>query len=125
MASGRMFLIGKSKADSSAILRSGRGRLGQRHSSIIKGKRRSCLSQYGHRDRTRGRLRQRHCFEHGFPLIRSLRGSAQRSTSVLFSFVLSFDCGRIIHHPTIKNELRLPLELSKPQQRKVAESESR
>ena len=91
----------------------------------IKGKRRSCLSQYGHRDRTRGRLRQRHCFEHGFPLIRSLRGSAQRSTSVLFSFVLSFDCGRIIHHPTIKNELRLPLELSKPQQRKVAESESR
>ena len=89
MASGRMFLIGKSKADSSAILRSGRGRLGQRHSSIIKGKRRSCLSQYGHRDRTRGRLRQRHCFEHGFPLIRSLRASAQRLTSLLFSFVLS------------------------------------
>jgi hypothetical protein len=27
--------------------------------------------------------------EHGFPLIRSLRASAQRSTSVLFSFVLS------------------------------------
>jgi len=34
-------------------------------------------------------LRQRHGFEHGFPLIRSLRASAQRSTSVLFSFVLS------------------------------------
>jgi hypothetical protein len=33
-------------------------------------------------------LRQRHGFEHGFPLIRSLRASAQRSTSVLFSFVL-------------------------------------
>jgi hypothetical protein len=34
-------------------------------------------------------LRQRHGYEHGFPLIRSLRASAQRSTSVLFSFVLS------------------------------------
>jgi hypothetical protein len=34
-------------------------------------------------------LRQRHAFERGFPLIRSLRASAQRSTSVLFSFVLS------------------------------------
>jgi hypothetical protein len=34
-------------------------------------------------------LRQRHGFEHRFPLIRSLRASAQRSTSVLFSFVLS------------------------------------
>jgi hypothetical protein len=41
-------------------------------------------------------LRQRHDFEHGFPLIRSLRASAQRSTSVLFSFVLSVDCGRTI-----------------------------
>jgi hypothetical protein len=29
-----------------------------------------------------------HDYEHGFPLIRSLRASAQRSTSVLFSFVL-------------------------------------
>jgi hypothetical protein len=34
-------------------------------------------------------LRQRHGFEHGFPLIRSPRASAQRSTSVLLSFVLS------------------------------------
>jgi hypothetical protein len=34
-------------------------------------------------------LRQRPGFEHGFPLIRSLRASAPRSTSVLFSFVLS------------------------------------
>jgi hypothetical protein len=33
-------------------------------------------------------LRQRHGFEHGFPLIRSLRASAPRSTSALFSFVL-------------------------------------
>jgi hypothetical protein len=34
-------------------------------------------------------LRQRHGFEHGFPLIRSLRASARLSTLVLFSFVLS------------------------------------
>jgi hypothetical protein len=34
-------------------------------------------------------LRQRHGFQHGFPLIRSLRASAQRSTSVLFSFCSS------------------------------------
>jgi hypothetical protein len=34
-------------------------------------------------------LRQRYGYEHGFPLIRSLRASAQRSTSVLSSFVLS------------------------------------
>jgi hypothetical protein len=34
-------------------------------------------------------LRHRHGFEHGFPLIRSLRASARRSTSELFSFVLS------------------------------------
>jgi len=34
-------------------------------------------------------LRHRHGFGHGFPLIRSLRASAQPSTSVLFSFVLS------------------------------------
>jgi len=50
-------------------------------------------------------LGQRHGFEHGFPLIRSLRASAPRSTSVLFSFVVSllivagqaaehqYDCG--------------------------------
>jgi hypothetical protein len=66
-----------------------------------------------------------HGFDHGFPLIRSLRGSAQRSTSVLFSFVAFFHCGRIIHRPTIKNELRTPLELGKRQQQKVAEPESR
>jgi hypothetical protein len=29
----------------------------------------------------------------------------QRSTSVLFSFSAFLDCGRIVHHPAIKNEL--------------------
>jgi hypothetical protein len=43
-------------------------------------------------------------FERRFPLIRSLRASVQWSTSVLFSFGLSFVCGRIIHHPAIKND---------------------
>jgi len=42
---------------------------------IVKGKRIPCPP---HHDR-----------EHAFPLIRSLRASAQRSTSVLFSFVFS------------------------------------
>jgi hypothetical protein len=51
------------------------GRLRQRHGLIVKGKR---ISRPPHHD-----------YEHGFPLIRSLRASAQRSTSVLFSFVLS------------------------------------
>jgi hypothetical protein len=49
-------------------------------------------------------LGESHGFDHGFPLIRSLRASAQRSASVLFSFVLSFDYGRISHHPAIKND---------------------
>jgi len=50
--------------------------LRQRHDGlIVKGKRISCPPH--------------HDYEHGFPLIRSLRASAQRSTSVLFSFVLS------------------------------------
>jgi len=49
-------------------------------------------------------LGERHGFEHGFPLIRSLRVSVQWSTSVLFSFVRSFDCGRIIRHPPIEND---------------------
>src|SRR5436190_21989267 len=58
---------------------------------IIKGTRISCPPQYGHRGpqgvpRTLG---EKHGFEHGFPLIRSLRASAQRLTSVLFSFVHS------------------------------------
>jgi hypothetical protein len=53
-------------------------------------------------------LRQRDGVEHRFPWIRSLRASLQGSTSVLFSFVLSFGSGRIIHHPAIKNESWLP-----------------
>ena len=63
----------------------------QRHGLIVKGKRISCPPRYRYRDPAKraGRLRQRHGFEHGCPLIRSLRASAQRSTSVLFSFVLS------------------------------------
>jgi hypothetical protein len=57
----------------------------------VKGKRISCPPQYGHRgpQGVPRRLGESHCFEHGFPLIRSLRASTQRSTSVLFSFVLS------------------------------------
>ena len=82
----------------------------QRQGLIIKGKRRSCPPQYGHQDphwvprRLRLRQRQRRGSEHGFPLIRSLRASVPRSTSVLLSFVRSFDCGRIIYHPAIKND---------------------
>jgi hypothetical protein len=58
---------------------------------IVKGKRISCPPQYGHRgpQGVPRRLEERHGFEHGFPLIRTLRASAQRSTSVLFSFMLS------------------------------------
>jgi hypothetical protein len=48
--------------------------LRQRHELMVKGKRISCPPH--------------HDYEHGFPWIRSLRASAQRSTSVLFSFVL-------------------------------------
>jgi hypothetical protein len=51
------------------------GRLRQRQGLIVKGKRISCPPH--------------HDYEHGFPLIRSLQASAQRSTSVLFSFVFS------------------------------------
>jgi hypothetical protein len=56
--------------------------------SFIKGKRISYRPQSSHRDPARG-LRQRLGFEHGFPLIRSLRASTQEATSVLFSFLLS------------------------------------
>jgi len=55
-------------------------------------------------------LGESHCFDLDFPLIRSLRASAQRSASVLFSFALSFDCGGIIHHPAIKNDSGAILE---------------
>jgi hypothetical protein len=42
--------------------------------------------------------------EHRFSLIRSLRASDQGSTSVSFSFVVSFDYSRIIAHPAIEND---------------------
>ena len=46
-----------------------------------------------------------HDYEHGFPLIRSLRASTQRSTSVLFSFVLSLlIVAGSFCHPAIKND---------------------
>jgi hypothetical protein len=65
--------------------------LRQRQGLIVKGKR---ISRPPHHD-----------YEHGFPLIRSLRASAQRSTSVLFSFVLFLvDHGRIICHPAIQKQ---------------------
>jgi hypothetical protein len=89
----RLFLRGRLRKRAS-------GRLGQRHGLIVKGKRISCPPQYGHRypQGVPRRLGESHGFELGFPLIRSLRASAQPSTSVLFSFVVSFDYGRIIHH---------------------------
>jgi hypothetical protein len=65
----------------------------QRQGLIVKGKR---ISRPPHHD-----------YEHGFPLIRSLPASAQRSTSVLFSFVLFLvDHGWMIRRPAIKNVIR-------------------
>jgi hypothetical protein len=56
---------------------------------------------------------QKYDYEHGFPLIRSLRASTQRSTSVLFSFVLSLLIVAGISRPAIKNAIQLyPLFLS-------------
>src|SRR5205085_11610120 len=70
------------------------GRLRQRHGLIVKGKRISCPPHYAPPNNDYDP--PHHDYEHGFPLIRSLRASAQRSTSVLFSFVLSLlDHGRI------------------------------
>ena len=62
------------------------GRLRQRHGLIVKGKRISCPPHYA--PPSNDYDPPNHDYEHGFPLIRSLRASAQRSTSVLFSFVL-------------------------------------
>ena len=62
----------------------------------VKGKRILCLSRELRRRYRPVDIRHQiaahlhHDYEHGFPLIRSLRASAQRSRSVLFSFVLSF-----------------------------------
>ena len=63
------------------------GRLRQRHGLIVKGKRISCPPHYAPPNNDYDP--PHHDYEHGFPLIRSLQASAQRSTSVLFSFVLS------------------------------------
>ena len=63
------------------------GRLRQRLGLIVRGKRISCPPQCGppYNDDDPSH----HYHVHGFPLIRSLLASSQRSTSVLFSFVLS------------------------------------
>jgi hypothetical protein len=61
--------------------------LRQHHGLIVKGKRISCPPHYAPPNNDYDP--PHHDCEHGFPLIRSLRASAQRSTSVLFSFVLS------------------------------------
>src|SRR6266480_5642505 len=74
--------------DSSAILRSGPVGMRQRHGLIVKGKRISCPPPQHLLIRVALPV-QEYDYEHGFPLIRSLRASTQRSTSVLFSFVLS------------------------------------
>ena len=65
------------------------GRLRQRYGLIVKGKRISCPPHYAPPNNDYDP--PHHDYEHGFPLIRSLRASAQRSTSVLFSFVFSSD----------------------------------
>src|SRR6266566_6958799 len=78
------------------------GRLRQRHGLIVKGKRISCPPHYAPPNNDYDP--PHHDYEHDFPLIRSLRASVQRSTSVLFSFVLSLlDHGRIIYHSASKN----------------------
>src|SRR5882762_11684682 len=78
-------------------------RLRQRHGLIVKGKRISCPPHYAPPNNDYDP--PHHDYEHGFPLIRSLRASAHRSTSVLFSFVLFLvDHRRIICHPAIKND---------------------
>jgi hypothetical protein len=61
--------------------------LRQRHGLIVKGKRISCPPHYAPPNNDYDP--PHHDYEHGFPLIRSLRASIQRSTSVLFSFVFS------------------------------------
>src|SRR5437879_804212 len=53
----------------------------------VKGKRISCPPHYAPPNNDYDP--PHHDYEHGFPLIRSLRASIQRSTSALFSFVLS------------------------------------
>jgi len=58
-------------------------RLRQRHGLIVKGKRISCPPHYAPPNNDYDP--PRHDYEHGFPLIRNLRASAQRSASILVS----------------------------------------
>src|SRR5437762_6880257 len=67
---------------------SGEARLRQRRGLIVKGKRILCPPPQHLLIRIALPVQEYDC-EHGFPLIRSLRASTQRSTSVLFSFALS------------------------------------
>jgi hypothetical protein len=83
-------------------------RLRQRHSVIVRGKRISCPPHYVPPNNDYDP--PHHDYEHGFPLIRSLRASMQRSTSVLFSFsAFLVDCGRISHCLPIKNVVTFSL----------------
>src|SRR6476661_8159141 len=75
------------KCDSSAICESGGRFEATPYGLIVKGKRISCPPHYAPPNNDYDP--PHHDYEHGFPLIRSLRASTQRSTSVLFSFVLS------------------------------------
>src|SRR5512132_2643253 len=85
MARWRKYYIRRSNAIVARSCEAG-GRLRQRHGLIVKGKRISCPPHYAPPNNDYDP--PHHDYEHGFPLIRSLRASTQRSTSVLFSFVL-------------------------------------
>src|SRR5512132_1800086 len=84
MARWRKYYIRRSNAIVARSCEAG-GRLRQRHGLIVKGKRISCPPHYAPPNNDYDP--PHHDYEHGFPLIRSLRASTQRSTSVLFSFV--------------------------------------
>jgi hypothetical protein len=86
--SGYLRVVRAIKNDSGAIPVKRAGRLRQRHGLIVKGKRISCPPPQHLLIRVALPV-QEYDYEHGFPLIRSLRASTQRSISVLFSFVLS------------------------------------
>lgn len=75
------------QCDSSAICEAGGRFEATPYGLIVKGKRISCPPHYAPPNNDYDP--PHHDYEHGFPLIRSLRASTQRSTSVLFSFVLS------------------------------------
>jgi hypothetical protein len=75
------------KCDSGAICESGGRFEATPYGLIVKGKRISCPPHYAPPNNDYDP--PHHDYEHGFPLIRSLRASTPRPTSVLFSFVLS------------------------------------